>query len=205
METAKGSTRLVHIYEDYVIKYPRGLDLIKKDIEMVAFMVDLVNTFKGPTQDPLEKTRRLVGEAKTYLYREVSSPSRFVAGLNANATELILGDVSEIREFLVPTRDSVPGVMNIQDRAATFTLPEGMSVKGVLARDPEITDLMFKLRLNHTLKITANFGFHEGQVKLLDYGEPHLLYFLLKYHEEVRAALDEIAQYALPVNENPTS
>lgn len=107
---------------------------------------------------------------------------------------------ADILDILVPTRFSILGLINIQDTAIDAHLEPlevlraiGTSISGRTA-----------LPAMHTLEGTANFGMHDGRLKIRDAGEPGLRKLMKTHSSVIKEALEKVAAKRSAVTKHPS-
>lgn len=177
MKIAKGTSRIAISCENYTAKLPR-------------FHPDALRILPTRLKEFFD-IYHLKGE---FLRKYFLNPE----DENAFQKEQIRGLLANLREskwskalgnLVVPTRYSFLGLVNIQETAKVPQLPEN-----------ELRKLARTLRGNpdpHTFHEPGNYGLHDGQLKLLDYGEYGVAQFLFDNRQRVETflrALEDIAQ-----------
>lgn len=123
--------------------------------------------------------------------RGTNGPLWAIAGVLANYRE---GRVPpELEDIIVPTKLSVFGLLNLQD--ATQDLPEHITGNQVALVLLNALGADFKKDL-HVFSNEANFGLHEGTVKMRDAGGEHTLALCETHHTALRGAMQELTQLA---------
>lgn len=110
-----------------------------------------------------------------------------ISGFLQNWREFMLS--KELGEIVVPTRLSVLGLLNIQDTSTD--LPATINNGGLFATLGVAigTDIM---RDTHTFHETDNFGIHDGQAKIRDYGGPKTGPILKKHFDAIKRTLESL-------------
>jgi hypothetical protein len=160
----RGTDRMALVGERFTVKLPIiSLKLVIKDI----------NT-----------TMKMLAKAKNPL--ETISANIKLGGVNGSFKGVVANSIEmkysrQLREFVVPTRFSFFGFLNIMDTAESLNDKE----------NDEILQLSF-CRKCHSFNNPNNYGMYNGRIKLLDYGENAAIQYLLKNGEVFRNEIDRI-------------
>lgn len=170
MKIKKGSSRIAFVGEEFTIKVPNP------------------STLKA-IKYPLEKLSK--GEShlfrRWFEYTEGNGTGlrRVFSGVLQNRREAQLS--SELEDIVVPTRISIFGLLNIQNTAPTPSASlEEIGIKMIIASNGDA------MRDLHTFCQSENYGVHNGEIKLRDYGSPRLAPILRKHSNAIREALAEL-------------
>lgn len=165
METKRGTSRMVYLDEKIAFKLPH-----------YRFVKDI------PTS-----LRRIIKEGRPHTLSACLSKAHYDAlifgkGVAANLVEAVMGVIA--RDVVVPTRMSIAGLVNIQDRAVPSTLPmhEIEKVLRSYFQEEPLKDM-------HGCHDPTNYGVHNGELKLIDCGSLPLARIILKKRHEFRSAL----------------
>jgi hypothetical protein len=120
--------------------------------------------------------------------QDVSLFGHLCRGILENLRERALS--SQLADTAVPTRLSLLGIMNIQDVAQDVDFDTERFTDILSEKLPSSTLVNFGI--GHTVKRPENFGVHNRELKLRDYGGRGLRRFLKEYRAEFAEALAEI-------------
>lgn len=168
MEIKSGHYKTVFILEKIVIKFPR---IRFKD----AFLASKRLNSKGRLFDHLIKIRNYkaintdYASIQVYLFRAIIE----------NFFELVFYKKYKFN-FLVPTYYSFFGLFTIQKKVKQYNSYRGEHwIKLVKVLDNDI------YRGGHTFMAEENYGFDEGKLKILDYGDKRVRDVLLEYSKGI--------------------
>ena len=168
MRICAGTKRVVLVTKTYTYKVPkpRVCDFMK-DVSLVIFNKRIFAP-KGRT----ERTKALQFIRDRY--------SIFItAGWEKNRTEAKRSNV--LAEMAVKTRFSFWGFVNIQETAIPSKLHFGAIIDALLT-ELDFETYNFSARFGHALK-SRNFGFQQGRLKFVDYGNDALCQFVLQHRD----------------------
>jgi hypothetical protein len=167
MHIVKGTNRVVFIGKKYTIKVPR---IAPRQVVREASLV--TRSFFRCIKDLSVK------ESINVSFGIWKTTSQTTAGIRANFREWKYS--KKLGISVVPTRFSFLGLFNVMDTA----WPWHMTQRYLRAHYP------FEHISGHTTDNPHNFGWHDGRVKLLDYGDIKIIRYLLENKAIFRRQLD---------------
>lgn len=169
MKIEKGTSRIAIVGERATLKIPQ--------IHGIFVMKELIKATRN-------------GRLRKYLTGSEKHPQsltkHLLRGWLENLREWRLS--GEITDTVVPTRFSIFGIINVQDTAPDVDIPFGAvydELRKLIAED-----LVYQ-HGGHTMPGKSNFGLHDGQIKLRDYGELGLEVLLKDYGNQLKQALEK--------------
>ena len=175
MHIIKGSNRIVFIGKRYTIKLPR---IAPRQVAREASLATK-GFFRCLKTLPIKESIKIPLE----IWRATSQST---VGIKANLREWKYS--KKLGISVVPTRFSFLGLFNVMDTA----WPWHMLQKNLRAHYP------FEYIAGHTTDNPRNFGWHDGRVKLLDYGDANIITYLLENKAIFRRQLDAFVRKNLP-------
>jgi hypothetical protein len=165
MEIKHGTSRIVYVDEKTAYKTPP-----------YSFVKDLPRTLRRILRERSSNRLRACIAETCYDTRI------FGKGVFANLVEAFMGVVA--KDVVVPTRLSLAGLVNIQEKAEPSTLPKS-DLRRILNTyfDEELLEEI------HGFNNPSNYGVHDGKLKLIDCGSLSLARIVLKKRRELRNAL----------------
>ena len=166
MEVHKGKSRIAFVGKHFTCKIPNPNTLRQlSDIQEYV------------------KQRDLKGLYKWFQYTE-NGFRWAISGVLQNWQEFKLS--KELNGIVVPTRLSVFGIFNIQDTATD--LPKNISNHILFVELGRAIgyDIM---KDTHTFRNSDNFGIHNGQAKIRDYGDPKIGSILKDHFSKIKESL----------------
>ena len=168
MKIQKGKSRIAIVGDTITLKFPNPK--ITRTIKGLYYAAKKGNLQKYLTQNE----------------KHFSFSSEMLRGWFENLREWRLSQ--EFTDIVVPTRFSIFGLLNIQDTAKDVEMEYAEIGPALRGKIPD------KVMLNngqHTITGSDNFGWHDGKLKIRDYGELGLDFLLENYRDELREALAE--------------
>lgn len=175
-EVKRGSSRIALIGEEHVAKVPR--------MPTIRELKTLKNGYYW-----LKKGRPDMFKIWLNMSEDsnVGPRSFLTRGYMQNVREASLS--SKLGELAVPTRLSIAGLLNIQDFSADLSLDEKQLV-AVLQKT-----LPMDLHVDtHSFYNPQNYGWHEGTVKLRDYGGESISEMLMDHRREFADVLGALRE-----------
>lgn len=152
MRIEKGTHRIALVGEDFTLKAPRSVPLRR--------LIQPIKLIKKGDWGGLERW-------KNEKEGSWSGLTFIMAGILQNLREAGLSD--ELGEIVAPTLFSLQGLLNLQESAQPLKLEGGdfqvmyndlyEATNGGIEDDP------------HTFGNQENYGWHKGEIKLIDYGD----------------------------------
>lgn len=179
MERLRGTSRVVVVGDNYVAKLPLPkLKDVKSFISCAKLYI---------------KQKRW-NELRALMFTGEESPhsfcGRILRGWFENLREAELSE--ELGDIVVPTRFSLFGVLNIMDRADV--LGESTVDDVLLAPFCDRLTAPHRAVSRHTFSNPKNFGWHDGRLKLVDYGAYKLYEVLTENRDKILAGLNEYSE-----------
>ena len=167
MHIVKGTNRVAFIGKKYTVKLPR---IAPRQVVREVSLVTRSFFHCCKKLSIKESIKVTLG-----IWRTVPQGT---AGIKANFKEWKYS--KKLGSSVVPTRFSFLGLFNVMDTAK----PWHMSQKYLRDNSP------FEHIASHTTDNPRNFGWHDGRVKLLDYGDINIVKYLLENKALFRRQLD---------------
>lgn len=173
MEVHLGSSRYAFVNGTYAFKVPRfdfitQLKLLKTQYDLKGFK-GIINWLTR-SEDSMWGIKRLL-----------------VRGSAQNLRELRLS--RKLKSILVPTRASILGLLNVQDKA----LPVNLEMEDLIKiLEKYVGEDIWKD--SHTFCNPDNYGIHDNKVKLRDYGGKNAQSVLIEHREDLRNAFQAMQE-----------
>lgn len=168
MRIVKGTNRIVFVGKKYAFKLP------KVTPRMIA--QDVYDSFAGTWHGLSHSSLKDIFAGRM----NVPSRSESFAGIRANILEKRFS--ARLGDIVVPTRFSLFGLINVIDHASSLLVPDN-----ILAEKHPFAPLS-----GHPINSADNFGYHNGKMKLLNYGGMGLITYLLENRQVFRKQLDAL-------------